>query len=78
MFFNRGGINVTDCEWTDTCGIASDCSCEEMQPFTVEDLTEELEKTSVHALAEVVVSTQDEATSIESDTFDTHCSNTSS
>ncbi|KAM3716946.1 FERM domain-containing protein [Dirofilaria immitis] len=54
-----------DCEWTDTCGVVSDCSCGEMQPFTVEDLAGEMDKTSVHAVAEVVFSTQDE----ESDTL---------
>ncbi|CAG9536080.1 unnamed protein product [Cercopithifilaria johnstoni] len=66
-----------DCEWTDTCGVASDCSCEEIQPFTVEDLTGELDKTSIHALAEVVISTQDEATSTESDTLDPNTSSRS-
>uniref|UniRef100_A0A0R3RR49 FERM domain-containing protein n=1 Tax=Elaeophora elaphi TaxID=1147741 RepID=A0A0R3RR49_9BILA len=67
-----------DCEWTDTCGVASDCSCEEIQPFTVEDLTGEMDKTSMRALAEVVVSSQDEATSTESDTLNSHPPNTSS
>lgn len=72
------GIYVADCEWTDTCGVVSDCSCEEIQPFTVEDLTGEMDKTSIHALAEVVVSTQDEATSTESNILGTDRPNTSS
>ncbi|KAL3985884.1 FERM C-terminal PH-like domain family protein [Acanthocheilonema viteae] len=67
-----------DCEWTDTCGVASDCSCEEIQPFTVEDLTGELEKTSIHALPEVAASAEDESTSTESDTLGNHRPNTSS
>uniref|UniRef100_A0A915PQJ6 FERM domain-containing protein n=1 Tax=Setaria digitata TaxID=48799 RepID=A0A915PQJ6_9BILA len=57
-----------DCEWIDTCGVASDCSFEEIQPLTVEDLAGEMNKASVHTVSEVVVSTQDEATSTESDT----------
>ncbi|VDM97232.1 unnamed protein product, partial [Onchocerca ochengi] len=67
-----------DCEWTDTCGVVSDYSCEEMQPFTVEDLAGEMDKTSIHAVAEVVVSTQDQATSTESDILGVHHPDTSS
>ncbi|EJD75820.1 CBR-FRM-7 protein [Loa loa] len=66
-----------DCEWTDTCGIASDCSCEEIQPFTVEDLVGEMDKTLINAVAEVV-STQDEATSEESGSDSMGRPNTSS
>ncbi|OZC07932.1 hypothetical protein X798_05039 [Onchocerca flexuosa] len=67
-----------DCEWTDTCGVVSDYSCEEMQHFTVEDLAGEMDKTSVHAVAEVVVNTQDQATSTENDILDIHHPDTSS
>ncbi|KAK6108619.1 FERM C-terminal PH-like domain family protein [Brugia pahangi] len=67
-----------DCEWTDACGVASDCSCEEIQPFTVEDLAGEMHKASIHATAEAVDSTQDEATSIEIDTVGVDRPNTSS
>uniref|UniRef100_A0AAF5PTC4 FERM domain-containing protein n=1 Tax=Wuchereria bancrofti TaxID=6293 RepID=A0AAF5PTC4_WUCBA len=67
-----------DCEWTDTCGVASDCSCEEIQPFTVEDLSGEMHKASIHATAETVDSIQDEATSTEIDIIDMDRPNTSS
>lgn len=65
-----------DCEWTDTCGVASDCSCEEIQPFTVEDLVGD--NTSIHAMTEVVVSIQNETASTETDNVGGDRSNTSS
>ncbi|VDM96846.1 unnamed protein product [Thelazia callipaeda] len=49
-----------DCEWTDICGMASDCSCEEMQAFTSEDLAAEIDKTSLNTVPEVAVDAQNE------------------
>lgn len=70
-------MDVVDCEWTDTCGVASDCSCDETQPYTVEHHSGEVDRASLHGVTEVDGARDEETDTVCSAVVVNH-SNTSS